>query len=182
MSSTSNTAANGKAVRDTVADSAADSAANSAAKPIASEEAASGDTAIGDTAPSGSDQNVAGTKEARATGTVPGATAESAPAGSEGALARDVTAALRDCTPQGKGFRKLSAGEIAIVDAPDMTRREAQMLADKRPAAVVNLAQFTTGNIPNYGPQLLLDSGILLFEGAGAATRCLLYTSPSPRD
>lgn len=179
MSSTSHTAANGKAVRDTEADSAADSAASSAAssaaKPVASEEAAKGtaigDTAIGDTAPSGSDQKGAGTKEAKATGTVSGDAVESAPTDSEGVLTRDVTAALRDCTPQGKGFRKLSAGEIAVVDAPDMTRREAQMLADKHPAAVVNLAQFTTGNIPNYGPQLLLDSGILLLEGAGATTR-----------
>ncbi|WP_256022740.1 putative cytokinetic ring protein SteA [Corynebacterium sp. CCUG 70398] len=83
----------------------------------------------------------------------------------------DLTGALRDCTPQGKGLRKLSEGDIAIVDAPDMSRREAQLLVEKRPAAVVNIATFSSGNIPNYGPQLLLDADIRLHEGAGAATR-----------
>lgn len=87
------------------------------------------------------------------------------------AIAETITGALRDCTPQGKGLRKFNAGDIAIVDAPDMTRREAQTLAEKRPGAVVNIAQFSSGNVPNYGPQLLLDAGIPLLENAGAATR-----------
>ena len=52
-----------------------------------------------------------------------------------------------------------------------MSRREAQLLVEKRPAAVVNIAPFSSGNIPNYGPQLLLDADIRLLEGAGAATR-----------
>lgn len=78
---------------------------------------------------------------------------------------------LRDCTPQGKGLRKFTAGDIAVVDAPDLTRRQAQTLVEKRPAAVVNIGKFSTGNIPNYGPQLLLDAGIPLYEGAGATTR-----------
>lgn len=87
------------------------------------------------------------------------------------AIAETITGVLRDCTPQGKGLRKFNAGDIAIVDAPDMTRREAQTLAEKRPGAVVNIAQFSSGNVPNYGPQLLLDAGIPLLENAGAATR-----------
>ena len=87
------------------------------------------------------------------------------------AITETITGALRDCTPQGKGLRKFNAGDIAIVDAPDMSRREAQALADKRPGAVVNIASFSSGNIPNYGPQLLLDAGVPLLENAGAATR-----------
>lgn len=86
-------------------------------------------------------------------------------------IAETITGSLRDCTPQGKGLRKFNAGDIAIVDSPDMTRREAQALAEKRPGAVVNIAQFSSGNVPNYGPQLLLDEGIPLLENAGAATR-----------
>ena len=82
-----------------------------------------------------------------------------------------IHAHLRDCTPQGKGLRKFNAGDIAVVDAPDLTRREAQALLRKRPAAVVNIGKFSTGNIPNYGPQLLLDANIPLYEEAGAATR-----------
>lgn len=95
----------------------------------------------------------------------------STPSTPSAAESTDLTGALRDCTPQGKGLRKLSEGDIAIVDAPDMSRREAQLLVEKRPAAVVNIATFSSGNIPNYGPQLLLDADIRLHEGAGAATR-----------
>ena len=95
----------------------------------------------------------------------------STPSTPSAAESTDLTGALRDCTPQGKGLRKLSEGDIAIVDAPDMSRREAQLLVEKRPAAVVNIAPFSSGNIPNYGPQLLLDADIRLLEGAGAATR-----------
>lgn len=95
----------------------------------------------------------------------------STPSTPSAAESADLTGALRDCTPQGKGLRKLSEGDIAIVDAPDMSRREAQLLVEKRPAAVVNIATFSSGRIPNYGPQLLLDAGIRLLEGAGAATR-----------
>ena len=95
----------------------------------------------------------------------------STPSTPSAAESTGLTGALRDCTPQGKGLRKLSEGDIAIVDAPDMSRREAQLLVEKRPAAVVNIATFSSGNIPNYGPQLLLDADIRLHEGAGAATR-----------
>lgn len=95
-------------------------------------------------------------------------TAEKAP---KPALAETITGSLRDCTPQGKGLRKFNAGDIAIVDSPDMTRREAQILAENRPGAVVNIAQFSTGNVPNYGPQLLLDEDIPLLENAGAGLR-----------
>lgn len=92
------------------------------------------------------------------------------PAKAEG-LTKAINGQLRDCTPQGKGLRRFHDGDIAVVDAPDLTRREAQTLVDKRPAAVVNIAKFSTGNIPNYGPQLLLDANIPLLENAGAATR-----------
>ena len=51
-----------------------------------------------------------------------------------------LTGRIRDCTPQGKGLGKLAAGDIAVVDSPDMTRREAELLADAKPAAVVNLS------------------------------------------
>ncbi|MCP1386995.1 putative cytokinetic ring protein SteA [Corynebacterium sp. TA-R-1] len=82
-----------------------------------------------------------------------------------------VTGTLRDCTPQGKGLSRITAGDIAIVDAPDMTRRLAELLIAAKPAAVVNLSRFTTGSVPNYGPHLLLDAGIPLFEGAGSEMR-----------
>lgn len=78
---------------------------------------------------------------------------------------------LRDCTPQGKGLARLHAGDIAIVDAPDISRRLAETLAAAKPTAVVNLARFSTGAIPNYGPHLLLDAGVPLYEAAGSELR-----------
>ncbi|AKK11036.1 putative cytokinetic ring protein SteA [Corynebacterium uterequi] len=82
-----------------------------------------------------------------------------------------ITGTLRDCTPGGKGRRKLSEGDIAVVDAADISRREAQFLADRRPAAVVNIGEFATGALPNFGPLMLLDAGVVLFEGAGPELR-----------
>lgn len=77
---------------------------------------------------------------------------------------------IRDCTPAGRGLTRLGEGDIAVIDIPDLTRKYAQGLADARPAAVVNVARFSTGNIPNFGPQLLLDAGITLVENTGAGT------------
>ncbi|MBF4553695.1 putative cytokinetic ring protein SteA [Corynebacterium suicordis] len=74
----------------------------------------------------------------------------------------------RDLTgPKGFNKAKLHEGDIAIVDAPDMSRAYAQRLIDSKVAAVVNLQQFTTGKVPNFGPQMLLDRGTLLVENAG---------------
>ncbi|NLZ56867.1 MAG: thiamine pyrophosphokinase [Corynebacterium sp.] len=76
--------------------------------------------------------------------------------------------ATRACTPQGKGMKRLSQGDLAIIDSPDLDRAFAQRLLAARPAAVLNVAQFTTGSVPNFGPQLLLDAGINLIENFGS--------------
>lgn len=76
---------------------------------------------------------------------------------------------LRDCTPGGKGRRKLQPGDIAIIDAPDISYSEAQELVDAKPAAIVNIAAYSTGSVPNYGPQALLDSEIPLLENVDKA-------------
>lgn len=79
--------------------------------------------------------------------------------------------ATRDLTgPKGFHKAKLSEGDIAIVDAPDISRAYAQRLIDSKVSAVVNAHQFTTGKVPNFGPQLMLDQGILLVENAGLDT------------
>lgn len=74
---------------------------------------------------------------------------------------------LRDCTPTGKGLKKFHAGDIAVIDAADISRQEAQSLVDVKPSAVINVGKFTTGRIPNYGPHMLLDADVLLLEGVG---------------
>lgn len=74
---------------------------------------------------------------------------------------------FRDCTTAGKGFTKFAAGDIAVVDAPDISRTFAQRLVDMQPAAVINASEFSTGLVPNYGPQLLADAGITLIDEVG---------------
>ena len=80
-----------------------------------------------------------------------------------------VKGVLRDCTPGGKGFRKFKSGDIAVIDAANISRQEAQSVIDMRPSAVINLSRFTTGSIPNYGPHMLLDAGLLLLEAPTSA-------------
>ena len=75
--------------------------------------------------------------------------------------------ALRDCTPGGNGMKKFRAGDIAVINAANISRQEAQALIDVEPAAVVNVAEFSTGTIPNYGPHMLLDAQVLLVENVG---------------
>ncbi|WP_027020562.1 putative cytokinetic ring protein SteA [Corynebacterium sputi] len=64
-------------------------------------------------------------------------------------------------------LRKLSEGNILVIDAPDISLRLARQISDAKPAAVVNVSAFTTGRVPNYGPQLLAEQGIVLLEGIG---------------
>lgn len=71
----------------------------------------------------------------------------------------------RDCTGN-KGTGRLTEGDIAVVNEPDLSRALARKLIDARVGAVVNTAAFSTGNVPNFGPQMLLDAGITLIEDA----------------
>lgn len=63
---------------------------------------------------------------------------------------------------------KFGAGDIVILNEPDLSRTTAQRFLDAKVAAVVNVAEFTTGQVPNFGPQMLLDAGIVLVENIGS--------------
>ncbi|MBV9383987.1 MAG: hypothetical protein JOY82_15335 [Streptosporangiaceae bacterium] len=63
--------------------------------------------------------------------------------------------------------KRLSAGDIAIIDHPDLDRVSADELISRKVAAVVNVAKSITGRYPNLGPQLLLDAGIPLVDDMG---------------
>ncbi|QDZ42559.1 putative cytokinetic ring protein SteA [Corynebacterium sp. sy039] len=78
-----------------------------------------------------------------------------------------ISGTARDCRATSKGLKKFAAGDIAVIDCPDISRSFAQYLIDEKPIAVVNTAQFSTGAIPNFGPQMLLEAGIVLVEGVG---------------
>jgi len=74
----------------------------------------------------------------------------------------------RDCTgaKASSSLSKVGQGDIVIVDAPDINRAFAQKLINAKVGAVVNVSAFSTGNVPNFGPQMLLDAGVVLVENA----------------
>ncbi|MDN5963545.1 MAG: hypothetical protein L0H81_03245, partial [Actinomyces sp.] len=76
----------------------------------------------------------------------------------------DVSARVRVDERAKKLATRLEAGEIAVIDHPDLDRPTAQALAAAHPAAVLNAAPSTTGRYPNLGPGILLDAGILLVD------------------
>jgi uncharacterized membrane-anchored protein len=63
--------------------------------------------------------------------------------------------------------KRLNPGEIAIIDHSDLDRVSAEELIRKKVSAVVNASVTITGRYPNLGPQLLLDAGIPVIDGAG---------------
>jgi len=63
--------------------------------------------------------------------------------------------------------KRLSPGDIAIIDHVDLDRVSADALIRRQAAAVVNAAPSISGRYPNYGPQLLLEAGIPLVDDAG---------------
>jgi len=60
--------------------------------------------------------------------------------------------------------QRLRAGEIAIIDHPDLDGVAAEALVARQVAAVINLSPFITGRYPNSGPNILLRAGIPLYE------------------
>lgn len=88
---------------------------------------------------------------------------------------------VRDCTREGKGWRKITAGDIAVIDAPDISRVDAQRLLAVQPSVVVNSSAFSTGMMPNVGPQMLLDANIVLVENVGTETRFALKNGKPAR-
>jgi uncharacterized membrane-anchored protein len=62
---------------------------------------------------------------------------------------------------------RLNPGEIAIIDHSDLDRVSAEELIRRKVSAVVNASMSITGRYPNLGPQLLLDAGIPVIDGAG---------------
>lgn len=64
---------------------------------------------------------------------------------------------------------RLQPGEVAVVDHRDLDRLAAEGLIDAGVVAVVNAEQSITGRYPNTGPLLLLQSGVTVLDGVGAA-------------
>ncbi|MCW2838894.1 MAG: hypothetical protein JWR55_377 [Aeromicrobium sp.] len=63
-----------------------------------------------------------------------------------------------------KDFSALRAGDIALVDLPDLDARQAQTLIDQKVSAVLNVASSSSGRLPNVGPRMLSRAGIVLID------------------
>ncbi|MBO0822114.1 MAG: hypothetical protein J2P26_14855, partial [Nocardiopsaceae bacterium] len=63
--------------------------------------------------------------------------------------------------------KRLSPGDIAVIDHADLDRVSADELRACKVAAVVNAARSITGRYPNLGPQILLEAGIPLLDDTG---------------
>jgi uncharacterized membrane-anchored protein len=63
--------------------------------------------------------------------------------------------------------KRLSPGDIAIIDHRDLDRLSADALIERQVGAVVNVSASISGRYPNHGPQLLMEAGIPLLDEAG---------------
>jgi uncharacterized membrane-anchored protein len=64
--------------------------------------------------------------------------------------------------------RRLSQGDIAIIDHTDLDRVSAEELLESGVRVVVNVADSQTGRFPNPGPLLLVRGGVCLIDAPGA--------------
>jgi uncharacterized membrane-anchored protein len=63
--------------------------------------------------------------------------------------------------------KRLGPGDIAIIDHRDLDWVGADALIRRRVAAVINVAQSSSGRYPNHGPRLLVEAGIPLVDEVG---------------
>jgi uncharacterized membrane-anchored protein len=68
---------------------------------------------------------------------------------------------------------RVREGDLVVLDRRDLDAGTARALADRKPWAVLNAAEFISGRFANLGPRLLCERGILLLEGDPAHVRAL---------
>jgi uncharacterized membrane-anchored protein len=64
--------------------------------------------------------------------------------------------------------KRLSPGEIAVIDHEDLDRVAAETLIEAGAGAVVNAGESISGRYPNLGPLLIAAAGIPLVDGVGS--------------
>lgn len=65
-------------------------------------------------------------------------------------------------------LNRLTPGDIAVLDHPDLDRSTAQRLIDAEVSAVVNAGPLFSGRYASLGPELLAAAGVLLVDSVGA--------------
>jgi uncharacterized membrane-anchored protein len=64
-------------------------------------------------------------------------------------------------------LNKLSDGDIAVIDHIDIDRATADALVKSGVTAVINAAPSISGRYPNLGPEILVNSGVILLDDVG---------------
>lgn len=64
-------------------------------------------------------------------------------------------------------LRRVTEGEVVVIDHEDLDRVSADGLIKAQVAAVVNASPSSSGRYPNMGPSLLVKAGIPLVDGVG---------------
>ncbi|MEV0679749.1 putative cytokinetic ring protein SteA [Actinosynnema sp. NPDC050436] len=78
-----------------------------------------------------------------------------------------VTGVARVDRRSGDLLRRLSPGDIAVLDHVDIDRRTAEALLSAEVVGVVNASPSISGRFPNLGPELLVEAGVPLVDGVG---------------
>jgi uncharacterized membrane-anchored protein len=65
-------------------------------------------------------------------------------------------------------LRRISPGDVAVLDQLDLDRATADALVDAEVAGVVNASPSISGRFPNLGPEILVAAGIPLIDSAGS--------------
>ena len=60
---------------------------------------------------------------------------------------------------------RVEEGDLVVIDRRDLDATAARALAERKPFAVLNAAEFVSGRFANLGPELLADAGVVLLEG-----------------
>ncbi len=64
-------------------------------------------------------------------------------------------------------LRRVSTGDIAVLDQVDLDPGTAAALVAAKVAGVVNASPSISGRFPNLGPEILVRAGVALVDGAG---------------
>lgn len=68
---------------------------------------------------------------------------------------------------------RVQPGDLVVLDRRDLDAASATALAERKPAAVLNAAEFVSGRFANLGPAVLDGAGVLLLEADPAEVRQL---------
>ena len=92
-----------------------------------------------------------------------------------------LNATVRDIAHSSKELRKLSEGDIALIEGPEIPRGLAQRLIDMHVSAVATEVETELGRMRRFGPQMLIAAGVDGMDGFGADGRKALQSGKKYR-